>query len=62
MQDTYKILRYFSTPGRVAKVRKRGLSIDQARRHCNDPVTSSLTANKGRGGSTCDWFDGFTKE
>jgi len=62
MQDTYKILRYFSAPGRVAKVRKTGLSIEQARRHCNDPETSSLTAENGRGSAQCDWFDGFTKE
>ena len=46
---TYKIIRYqfYGEP----KVIKQGLTIEEAKEHCNDPSTSGI-----------DWFDGFTKE
>lgn len=65
----YDIIR-FSEKG-TQKYIKRGVSIEEARRICNDPETSSMTARKPRG---CDgdeamierwheknkhWFYGF---
>ena len=55
---TYKIVRmYFNNSPRVMQ---RGLTLDEAQAHCNDPETS---------GSTCSdeslrgqWFDGYEKE
>jgi len=46
----YKIVRYYRG-GRKPKVVKRGLTLEEARKHCNDPKT------RGK-----DWFDGFTKQ
>tara|TARA_R100001086_G_C11672132_1_gene213226 strand:- start:234 stop:464 length:231 start_codon:yes stop_codon:yes gene_type:complete len=46
---TYKIIRYqfYGEP----EVIKQGLTIEEAKEHCNDPSTEGI-----------DWFDGFTKE
>tara|TARA_Y100000310_G_scaffold265261_1_gene276200 strand:- start:336 stop:485 length:150 start_codon:yes stop_codon:yes gene_type:complete len=46
---TYKIVRYsfYGEP----KVIRRGLTLEEARKHCNDPNTKGI-----------DWFDGYTKE
>ena len=49
MMNTYKIVR-FRFKGRKTIV-KRGLTLKQARKHCNDPKT------KGK-----NWFDGYTIE
>jgi len=46
---TYKIIR-FRFKGKN-KVIKRGLTLEQAQAHCNDPTT------EGWG-----WFDGYEKE
>lgn len=46
----YKIVRYYRT-GRKPKVIKRGLTLEEARKHCRSPKT------RGK-----DWFDGFTKQ
>jgi hypothetical protein len=48
-KSTYKIIRYkFNEP---RKVIKKGLTLKEAREHCNDPSTA------GSG-----WFDGYKKE
>lgn len=48
-KSTYKIVRYYEDrrPNRTVKT---GLTLEDARRHCNKPST------RGKG-----WFDGFTK-
>ena len=46
---TYKIVR-FNQSG-AQRVVKRGLTLAEAQKHCNDPATSGKT-----------WFDGYTKE
>jgi hypothetical protein len=46
---TYKIIR-FSFKGNN-RVLKKGLTLEQAQEHCNDPSTS------GEG-----WFDGYQRE
>jgi hypothetical protein len=57
--ETYRIIRIFKDGGQ--RTIKRGLALDQAQAHCNDPETSSRTATsstarrrtKRRG----EWFD-----
>ena len=46
---TYKIVRYqfYGEP----KIIKRGLTLEEAKKHCNEPNTEGI-----------DWFDGFTEE
>jgi len=48
---TYKIIRFFFRKGAPSVVMKRGLTLEEAQAHCNDPKTS------GDG-----WFDGYEKE
>jgi len=48
---TYSIIRYYKKPFKSPKVIKRGLTLEQAQEHCNDPSTS-----------TAEWFDGYTKD
>ena len=48
-EEEYKIMRYKQNG--KSKVIKIGLTLQEAREHCNDPLTS------GEG-----WFDGYTKE
>lgn len=46
---TYKIIRF--NRYKANRVIKRGLTLEQAQKHCQDPLTSGL-----------NWFDGYTKE
>lgn len=48
-EKTYSIIRFARDVGR--KVVKTGLTLDEAREHCNDPAT------RGEG-----WFDGYEEE
>ncbi len=61
---TYKIVRNFFQ-GRHITIR-RGLSLEEAQKHCKDPETSSTTCKKWRGKHRTKvngmWFDGYTKE
>ena len=65
-----KVVRFYEDD-RPAKIIKTGLTLEQAKAHCNDPETSSYTAKSPRG---CEgnekriaewhkkkkhWFDGF---
>ena len=47
--DTYRIVRFRFRKGR--KIIKRGISLSEARSHCNDPDTSGD-----------QWFDGYERE
>lgn len=62
---TYKIVRHFQE-GYASEVLVRGLTLEQAQAHCNDPETSSRTATSaaavGRTESMGAWFDGYTEE
>ena len=46
---TYKITRFFQNAPSI--VIRTGLTLEEARKHCNDPATS------GR-----NWFDGYEEE
>ena len=64
MADTYKIVRFYQERGK--RTVERGLTLEQAQAHCNDPDTSSRTctskAGKARTRRHGAWFDGYTKE
>lgn len=47
---TYKIIRFYKS-GAKPKVIRRGLTLEEAQKHCQDPSTS-----------TSKWFDGYNEE
>ena len=49
---TYKIIRFYRERGKDYRVIKRGLTLEQAKAHCQDPSTRK----EG------EWFDGFESE
>lgn len=59
----YDIYRFFLDPSKPSQIvkDKRGLTLEQAREHCNDPETSSSTAKsataKARTRKHGPWFD-----
>ncbi len=62
--DTYKIVRHFFS-GRK-RVIKRGLTLEEAQKHCADPNTSSTTCTDPKKKRITkiygSWFDGYNKE
>jgi hypothetical protein len=60
----YKIVRFFQN-GRKRTV-ARGLTLEQAQAHCDDPETASRTCTnkvgRARTRKNGPWFDGFQKE
>jgi hypothetical protein len=63
--NTYRIVRHFFE-GRNHRVVKRGLTLEEARAHCNDRETSSKTAVGVTGMARTfvhgPWFDGYEEE
>ena len=62
---TYKIVRvYFNDHPKETIV--RGLTLEQAQRHCNDPETSSKTCTTPEGKRRTlqygQWFDAYYEE
>lgn len=51
-KDTYMIVRYFRKENKSNKIMQRGLTLEQAQEHCNDPKTAKAY----------EWFDGYNKE
>lgn len=49
---TYKIIRFYRERYKSSKIIKRGLTLEEAKEHCNDPSTRK----EG------EWFDGFESE
>lgn len=49
--QTYKIVRYYRDNPSNNKVIKKGLTLEEAQKHCTNEAT------QGDG-----WFDGYTKE
>jgi len=62
--ETYKIVRHYMNKSN--RVVARGLTLEEAQRHCNDPETSSHTATSAaarkRTRAYGPWFDGYYKE
>ena len=65
MAETYKVIRrYFNNhPNQTIK---RGLTLEEAQEHCQDPETSSSTCkgaeNVARTEQFGPWFDGYDDE
>jgi hypothetical protein len=63
---TYRIVRHFENPDIRNRVGKRGLTLEEAQRHCRDPETSSKTAKSRHAQSRTQalgpWFDGYEEE
>lgn len=66
MADTYKIVRSYFDTQHPKEIVKKGLTLEEAQKHCQDPETSSRTCtkamNKRRTKERGPWFDGYTKE
>jgi len=60
MEATYSIVRFFfDAPNETLET---GLTLDEAQTRCNDPETSSTTAEQGEAPYGMPWFDGYTEE
>jgi len=61
---SYRIVRMFLEDS--PRVVKRGLTLEEAQAHCQDPETSSKTAKKRRAVELTKakgpWFDGYEEE
>jgi len=49
---TYKIVRFYSEMNKNSRVMHRGLTLEEAQRHCSDPKTRKEGV----------YFDGYTQE
>ena len=60
--STYQIIRFFK--GEDSEVIEKGLTLEEAQEHCNDPETSSSTATSDAAEYITKtwgaWFDGYT--
>ena len=65
-EPTYKIVRFYQSDDWDSEVIQRGLTLDEAKEHCNDPQTSSSTCTTDEGlirlMTRGPWFDGWTEE
>lgn len=69
----YKIVRFYEAD-RKPRVMRRNLTLEEAREHCNDPETSSISASKPKGCAHDErkierwhdkqkhWFDGYESQ
>ena len=64
--SSYKIVRYFQRDSNATETIVRGLTLEQAQAHCQDPETSSSTATspeaEERTRDKGPWFDGYREE
>ena len=66
--QTYKLFRFFvlDSTGPKKRTLRRGLTLREAQRHCQNPESSSLTCklsrNVKRTKERGPWIDMFTKE
>mgnify|MGYP001572383843 CR=1 FL=1 len=60
---TYMIVRHYYNGPTYHRVIKRGLTLQEAQRHCKNPETSSSTCSKALGRRRTvekgPWFDGY---
>lgn len=57
----YKIVRFYAD-NRPNRIIERGLTLEEAQEHCNDPETSSSTASaRKRKRISGQWFDGYVE-
>lgn len=59
----YNIVRFYENAGIRRRTLVRGVTLEEAQRHCADPETSSSTCTKSAGRTRTRrmgrWFDGF---
>ena len=55
-EANYMIIRFYDDPYKPYQIIKRGLTLEQAKAHCNDPKTST----NGTKPFGQNWFDGFS--
>jgi hypothetical protein len=64
MSERYKIVRFYFSNG--CRTIKKGLTLEQAQKHCNDPETSSSTCTTSVGRRRTKrlgrWFDGYERQ
>ena len=64
--DTYRVVRFYDDPDHPRLILRRGLTLDEARAHCNDPETSASTATSPEArrhtAQHGAWFDGYENE
>ena len=65
--STYRIVRFYrDNPDLNRTIVTRGLTLEQAQDHCNDPETSSSTCSSPEGVARTKqhgpWFDGYEEE
>ena len=65
-EQRYKIRRFFCNEVHAAETIFTGLTIEEAKEHCNDPETSSATCTNETGLARTEthgaWFDGYDRE
>lgn len=65
-EPTYEVVRFYQRPDLEQEVIFTGLTLDEAREHCNDPQSSSSTATGAealeRTSTSGEWFDGYRAE
>ena len=49
MEDTYNIRRFYENENRPSRIVQQDLTLEQAKKWCNDPETSSYTAQSPKG-------------
>lgn len=63
---TYKIVRFYQDDNIDSEVIVKGLTLEQAKAHCNDPETASGSATSEaaveRTKRVGAWFDGYEEE
>lgn len=63
---TYEIVRFCQNLKQENEVIDTGLSLEEAKEHCQDPETSSSTCTSEEGLARTeefgDWFEGFREE
>lgn len=57
-ESNYMIIRFYDNPDKSYKIMKRGLTLEQAKKHCQDE-NSSTHSKKPYGQN---WFDGFSND
>jgi hypothetical protein len=65
-ERTYKIVRHFQNESLENKTIYEGMTLEEAKAHCNDPESSSRSCTSAEGRARTkkfgNWFDGYTEE
>lgn len=66
MPETYRIVRLYRDRTTPSRTIRRGLTLEQAQAHCQDPETSSSTCTSAEGKRRTKrlgpWFDGYDND